>query len=215
MVSPLSSMMRFFPKKFFMRFFGGNFWGGVVVHGVVTIKPSQDRQSFINAFCNKLNIANRFTDCVRISALTRTMEGFILGLSIKKKVSKVASSSLSLMLTLIWGIRVSQMQSNGGEGGAIWVKWSKQWGDMGELAKFFASGEILTRGNSGNWYIIWKVNSRNSGLNLKNTLYTLCLVSLFNSFSGYLHFDALIIGLSQIWLNIGQLKWCINGDVRS
>ena len=119
MVSPLSSMMRFFPKKFFMRFFGGNFWGGVVVHGVVTIKPSQDRQSFINAFCNKLNIANRFTDCVRISALTRTMEGFILGLSIKKKVSKVASSSLSLMLTLIWGTRVFQMQSTGGEGGNL------------------------------------------------------------------------------------------------
>ena len=119
MVSPLSSMMRFFPKKFFMRFFGGNFWGGVVVHGVVTIKPSQDRQSFINAFCNKSNIANRFTDCVRISALARTMEGFILGLSIKKKVSKVASSSLSLMLTLIWGTRVSQMQSTGGEGGNL------------------------------------------------------------------------------------------------
>ena len=66
MVSPLSSMMRFFPKKFFMRFFGVNFWGGTVVHGVVTIKPSQDRQSFINAFCNKLNIANHFPNCVRM-----------------------------------------------------------------------------------------------------------------------------------------------------
>ena len=88
--------------------------------------------------------------------------------------------------------------------GAIWVKWSKQWGDMGELPKFFASGGIVTKGNSGNWYIIWKVNSRNSGLNLKNTLYTLCLVSLFKSFSGYLHFYVFIIGTSQICLTIGQ-----------
>ena len=44
----------------------------------------------------------------------------------------------------------------------------------------------------GHSYIIWKVNTRNRGLNLKNTLCTLCLVSLFNIFHGYLHFDALI-----------------------
>ena len=36
-------------------------------------------------------------------------------------------------------------------------------------------------------------NTGNRGLNLKNTLCTLCPFSLFYIFSGYLHFDALII----------------------
>ena len=46
-------------------------------------------------------------------------------------------------------------------------------------------------------------NTRNRGLNLKNTLCTLCPVPFFHIFSGYLHFDALIIG-SQICLIMGQ-----------
>ena len=37
-------------------------------------------------------------------------------------------------------------------------------------------------------------NTGNRGLNLKNTLCTLCSVSFCHVFSGYLHFDALIIG---------------------
>ena len=36
-------------------------------------------------------------------------------------------------------------------------------------------------------------NTRNRELNFKNNLWALCSVSLFNIFSGYLHFDALII----------------------
>ena len=68
------------------------------------------------------------------------MEGFILGLSIKKKVSKVASSSLSLMLTLIWGIRVSQMQSTGEEGGNL-GKMVKTVGGHGGTTQVFCKWE--------------------------------------------------------------------------
>ena len=39
---------------------------------------------------------------------------------------------------------------------------------------------------------------------MKNTLCTLCFVFLFNIFSAYVTFDALIVGLSQIFLIIGQ-----------
>ena len=46
-------------------------------------------------------------------------------------------------------------------------------------------------------------NTGNRGLNLKSTLCTLCPVSLFNIFSGYLHFDALIIDA----LIIGSLRF--------
>ena len=38
-------------------------------------------------------------------------------------------------------------------------------------------------------------NTRNRELNFKNTLWTLCPVSLFNVFSGYMRFDALIIDI--------------------
>ena len=57
----------------------------------------------------------------------------------------------------------------------------------------------------GYWYIIWKVNTTNRGLNLKNTFCAICLwgwgfhvKSVFFSkknYSGDLFFDVLIIGL--------------------
>ena len=62
-------------------------------------------------------------------------------------------------------------------------------------------------------YITWKANTRNSGLNLKNTLCALCIwgwgfhanpTFVFNIFSSDLHFDVLIIGFCWIFLIIGQ-----------
>ena len=54
------------------------------------------------------------------------------------------------------------------------------------------------------WYIIWKVNTTNRGLNLKNNFWTLCLwgwsfrvksVFFFKKYTGDLFFDVLLIGL--------------------
>ena len=73
-----------------------------------------------------------------------------------------------------------------------------------EISKFVSCSVSLNLTLNWGTNILFEKLTRNNGLNLKNTLCTLCLVSHFNIFGGYLHFDALIIGLSQICLIIDQ-----------
>ena len=71
----------------------------------------------------------------------------------------------------------------------------------------------------GYWYIIWKVNTTNRGLKLKNTFWTLCLwvwdfmlslSSFFKKISGDLFFDVLIIGLFYICVIMDQTHGEVN-----
>ena len=95
--------------------------------------------------------------------------------------------------TLIFdGVPPSRVSPSSIGGREVFSKKSFSWGN------FF--GKFIRRESWQNY----ERKSRNRKLNLKNTLCTLCLVSLFTVVSGYLHFHALITELSQICLIIGQ-----------